>query len=79
MSKVVTFTVKLEKDKRELMKEYCEKSGIKIQKFLANAITQEVKREKLKEDLLVYEEYVKYGKKTATDYKTFAKKLGLKV
>jgi hypothetical protein len=52
MSKVVSFTVKIENDKRNLMKEFCDKTGIKIQKFLANAIEHEVKREMMKEELI---------------------------
>ena len=79
MSKVVSFTVKIENDKRDLMKKFCGKTGIKIQRFLENAIEHEVKREMHKEDLLIFEEYEKRGKKTATPYKEFAKELGLKV
>jgi len=74
----VTFTVKLDSDKRNLMREFCEKSGMKIQKFLANAIEHEVKREMLKEDLVIFEAYEKRGKKTASDMKKFAEELGLK-
>lgn len=79
MSKVVPFAVKIEDDKRDLMREFCDKNGIKIYAFLGNAIKHEIERETMKEDLLIHEEYVKYGKKTATDYVDFAKKAGLKV
>jgi hypothetical protein len=52
MPKVVTFTVKIENDKRNLMRDFCDKTGIKIQKFLANAIEHEVKREMMKDELI---------------------------
>ena len=79
MPKVVTFTVKIEDNKRDLMREFCDKSGIKMQKFLGNAIQHEVEREIMKEDLMIHEDYVKYGKKTASDYRDFAKKMGFKL
>ena len=52
MSKVVSFTVKIENNKRDLMREFCDKSGIKIQKFLSNAIEHEIRREMFKEELI---------------------------
>ena len=79
MPKVVTFTVKIEDNKRDLMREFCDKSGIKMQKFLGNAIQHEVERETMKEDLMIYEDYIQHGKKTAYDYKDFAKKMGYKL
>ncbi len=79
MPKVVPFAAKIEDDKRDLMRDFCEKHGIKIYAFLGNAITHEIERETMKEDLMIYEEYIKHGKKTATGYSDFAKKIGLKV
>ena len=79
MPKVVPFATKIEDEKRDLMRDFFEKKGIKIWAFLGNAIEHEIERETRKEDLLVHEEYVKYGKKTATDFNEFAKKLGYKL
>lgn len=78
MPRVVQFATKIEDKKRDLMRDFCEKNGIKIWAFLGNAIQHEIERETLKEDLIIYEEYVRHGKKTATDYMEFAKKIGLK-
>lgn len=80
MPRVVTFTVKIEDDKRDLLREYCNKSGIKIQKFLGNAILHEVERETMKEDLMIYQDYMKNGKKTARSYshEEFSKEMGYK-
>jgi hypothetical protein len=81
MSKVVSFTVKIENDKRDLMKEFCDKSGIKIQKFLANAIEHEVKREMFKEELIEDIEAISVFEndknKVLYDEKTVKKRLGL--
>lgn len=78
MPKVVPFAVKIEDDKRDSMREFCKKHGVKMYAFLGNAIKHEIERETLKEDLVIFEEYTKHGKKTAADYADFAKKLGLK-
>lgn len=78
MPRVVQFATKIEDEKRDLMRDYCEKNGVKIWAFLGNAIQHEIERETLKEDLIVYEEYIKHGKKTVIDYMDFAKKIGLK-
>ncbi len=78
MPKVVPFATKIEGEKRDLMRDFCERHGIKIWAFLGNAIEHEIERETRKEDLLIYEEYVKRGKKTATDFNDFTKKLGYK-
>lgn len=60
---IVSFTVKIEKDKRDLMKKFCKTNGFKMQKFLENAIDHEVRRELRKENLLLSEEQKNYGKK----------------
>jgi len=81
MPKVVSFTVKIEDEKRDLMKGFCEKSGIKIQRFLENAIEHEVKRETTKEELMedieAINEYERDGNKTFSDEKAVRKRLGL--
>ena len=81
MSKVVSFTVKIDNGKRDLMKEFCEKSGIKMQKFLENAIEHEVRREITKEELIedmeAINEYENDRNRTFSDEKTVMKRLGL--
>ena len=81
MSKVVTFTVKIDNEKRNLMREFCQKSGIKIQNFLANAIEHEVKREEMKEELIedieAINEFENDKNKVMRDEKSVKKRLGL--
>jgi hypothetical protein len=81
MSKVVSFTVKIENEKRDLMRDFCDKTGIKIQKFLANAIEHEVKREMMKEELIEDIEaisvYENDRKKVLYGEKAVKKRLGL--
>lgn len=81
MSKVVTFTVKIENDKRNLMRDFCDKSGIKIQKFLANAIEHEVKRETMKEELMedieAISEYENDKNKVMHSEKSVKQRLGM--
>ena len=60
---IVSFTVKIENDKRDLMKKFCKANGFKLQKFLENAIEHEVRRELRKENLLLSEERTNYDKK----------------
>ncbi|HDT14932.1 MAG TPA: hypothetical protein ENN55_01855 [Firmicutes bacterium] len=78
MGRITSFTVKIDNEKRDLMKTFCERSGIKMQKFLEKAIVHEVKREIMKEDLYILDEYEKHGKKSASSYREFMKELGLK-
>lgn len=81
MPKVVSFTVKIENDKRDLMKEFCDKSGIKIQRFLENAIEHEVKRETTKEELMedieAINDYENDKRRLFSDEKSVKKRLGL--
>lgn len=81
MSKVVTFTVKIDNERRNLMREFCQKSGIKIQNFLANAIEHEVKREEMKEELIedieAINEFENDKNKVMRDEKSVKKRLGL--
>jgi len=81
MSKVVTFTVKIDNERRNLMNEFCQKSGIKIQNFLANAIEHEVKREEMKEELIedieAINEFENDKNKIMRDEKSVKKRLGL--
>ena len=63
------------------MKDFCEKSGIKMQRFLENAIEHEVKREVTKEELMedieAINEYENDKHRTFSDEKTVLKRLGL--
>ncbi|MBN2754289.1 MAG: hypothetical protein JXR81_05410 [Candidatus Goldbacteria bacterium] len=81
MPRVVSFTVKIENDKRDLMNDFCGRTGIKIQKFLANAIEHEVRREIAKEELMEDMEaisgYENDKNKVFHDEKSVKKRLGL--
>jgi len=81
MSKVVSFTVKIENDKRDLMRDFCDRTGIKIQKFLTNAIEHEVRREITKEELMedmeAINEYESDRHKGFRDERSVKRRLGL--
>ena len=77
-AKTASFTVQLDKNVKDKLKRLCDEEGYKINKFIEKAVKHELFREQRKEDLLIIDNYEKYGKKTLTDYRAFAKELGLK-
>ena len=79
MAATVSFTVKMSKQTKEALKSICEADGFKINKFIEKAVLHEIEREKHKEELMVFENYEKYGIKKAVDYRKFAKERGLKL
>ena len=53
MSEQITLTFKMDKEIKENLYKFCAAKGLKIGRFLEQAITNEVKREKLKEQLIL--------------------------
>jgi hypothetical protein len=75
--KNVTFTMKVDKDVRDLLKDFCKSRGFLMKSFIEKAIVDEIEKEELKEDLLAIQNYEKYEKETTIPLDKVAKELGL--
>ena len=59
--KNITFTLKLDKDIRGLLKDFCESRGLLMNSFVERAIIEsEIEKEELKEDLAAIQHYEKF-------------------
>gem|GEM_PF-1650928 len=76
--KSASFTIKMARDTKETLNKFCEENGFKINKFIEKAVIREISREKTKEDLIIYQNYIENDRNTAVDYHKFAKKMGMK-
>jgi hypothetical protein len=63
-AKTVTFTLKMNKDIRDVMKEFCNARGFMMKGFVEKAIMDEIEKEELKEDLGAIHNYEKYERET---------------
>ncbi|MBP7792153.1 MAG: hypothetical protein KA120_03730 [Candidatus Goldbacteria bacterium] len=82
LNKNVTFTMKIDKNVRDVLKEFCKSKGFLMKSFIEKAIIHEIEKEELKEDLLAIENYEKYEKsntipleKVAEELKMYPKKV----
>ena len=78
MGKTVTFTMKIDKETRDILKEFCRVKGFVMSSFIKRAIMDEIEKEELKEDLLAIEHYEKYEKGKEIPYEKVAEELGLR-
>lgn len=76
-NKNVTFTMKVDKDVRDLMKDFCKSRGYMMKSFIEKAIMDEIEKEELKEDLLAIQHYEKYEKDTSIPLDKVAEELGM--
>jgi len=76
MQKNVTFTMKVDKDVRDLMKDFCRSRGFMMKSFIEKAILDEIEREELKEDLLSIQNYERNEKDNTIELKSIAEELG---
>jgi len=76
MQKNVTFTMKVDKDVRDLMKDFCRSRGFLMKSFIEKAILDEIEREELKEDLLSIQNYERNEKDNTIELKNVAEELG---
>jgi len=77
-AKTVTFTLKMDKDIRDTLKEFCNARGFMMKGFIEKAILDEIEKEELKEDLAAIHNYEKYEKETTIPLEKVAEKLGMK-
>jgi hypothetical protein len=75
--KDVTFTMKVDKDVRDLLKDFCKSRGFLMKSFIEKAIIDEIEKEELKEDLLAIQNYEKYEKETTIPMDKVAEELGI--
>ncbi len=76
--KNVTFTMKVDKDVRDLMKDFCKSRGFLMKSFIEKAIVSEIEKEELKEDLLAIQNYEKYEKETTIPLDKVAEEIGMR-
>lgn len=76
MSKNVTFTMKVDKDVRDLLKDFCRSRGFMMKSFLEKAILDEIEREEMKEDLLSIQNYERNEKGNTIPLGNVAEELG---
>lgn len=74
-SKNVTFTMKIDKNIRDTLKEFCRSKGFLMKSFIEKAIIHEIEKEELKEDLLAIENYEKYEKNNTIPLEKVAEEL----
>jgi len=74
--------MKIDKNVRDVLKEFCKSKGFLMKSFIEKAIIHEIEKEELKEDLLAIENYEKYEKsntipleKVAEELKMYPKKV----
>ena len=75
VTKNVTFTMKIDKDIRNMLKEFCKLKGFLMKSFIEKAIIHEIEKEELKEDLLAIENYEKYEKNNTIPLEKVAEEL----
>jgi molybdopterin-guanine dinucleotide biosynthesis protein A len=68
MGKNVTFTMKVDSDIRDMLKEFCKSRGFLMSSFLEKAIVDEIEKEELKEDLMAIQHYEKYERETTIPF-----------
>jgi len=81
MQKNVIFTMKVDKDVRDLVKDFCRSRGLIMKSFIEKAILNEIEKEELKEDLkedlLSIRNYKRNEKDNTIKLKNVAEELGL--
>ena len=75
MGKNVTFTMKLDKDIRDMLKEFCNSRGFLMSAFLEKAIIDEIEKEELKEDLSAIQHYEKFERETTIPFDKVAEEI----
>lgn len=75
--KNVTFTMKVDKDVRDLLKDFCKSRGFLMKAFLEKAIIDEIEKEELKEDLVAIQNYEKHEKETTIPLDRVAEELDM--
>lgn len=72
MSKVVTYSVKIDSDIRDRVAQYCDKRGIKIRRFVESALLHEIKLESARDEAFnfdkAFDNYEERKKQTGTDF-----------
>jgi|DewCreStandDraft_4_1066084.scaffolds.fasta_scaffold02906_5 molybdopterin-guanine dinucleotide biosynthesis protein A len=76
-NKNVTFTMKIDKNIRDVLKEFCKSKGFLMKSFIERAIIDQIEKEELKEDLLAIEYYEKYEKNNTIPLEKVAEELGM--
>lgn len=77
MQKNVIFRMKVDKDVRDLVKDFCRSRGLIMKSFIEKAILNEIEKEELKEDLLSIRDYRRNEKDNTIKLKNVAGELGL--
>jgi len=67
--------MKIDKDIRNMLKEFCKLKGFLMKSFIEKAIIHEIEKEELKEDLLAIENYEKYEKNNTIPLEKVAEEL----
>jgi hypothetical protein len=73
--KNITFTLKLDKDIRSLLKDFCESRGLLMNSFVERAIMDEIEKEELKEDLAAIQHYEKFERDSTIPLKKVSEEL----
>ncbi len=74
-TKNVTFTLKIDKNIRDVLKKFCKSKGFLMKSFVEKAILDEIEKEELKEDLLAIENYEKYERNNTIPIEKVAEEL----
>jgi metal-responsive CopG/Arc/MetJ family transcriptional regulator len=77
-TKVSSFTIQMDSEVKNELKEVCEKEGFKLNKFIEKAVINEITRRQQQADLLSYANYITNEKKSAVDLDDFARSIGVK-
>ena len=68
MGKSITFTMKMDSDVRDMLKDFCKSRGFVMSSFLEKAIVDEIEKEELKEDLMAIQHYEKFERDTTIPF-----------
>ena len=76
-AKLSSFTIQMDTEVKNLLKDVCDKEGYKLNKFIEKAVKNELARRQLQGDYVAYANYMVNEKSTAIGLDDFAKSLGL--
>ncbi|PKL92969.1 MAG: hypothetical protein CVV21_01085 [Candidatus Goldiibacteriota bacterium HGW-Goldbacteria-1] len=77
-AKMSSFTIQMDSEIKNELREVCDKEGYKLNKFIEKAVKNELTRRQLQDDYLTYANYMANEKATAVNLDEFAESIGVK-
>ena len=77
-AKMSSFTIQMDSEIKNELREVCDKEGYKLNKFIEKAVKNELTRRQLQNDYLIYANYMANEKATAVNLDEFAESIGVK-